>query len=398
MRTMTRTTITRAAGLLATVALLAGSTTAMAHEGKEHDPDTDERVVGERRAEAADTRLIARTNDWEVPATRVFLEGSRVFAEISAELAERHPKQFAAAVYADAPGDPAVVRFVGEPPREALELLAKLDLEVKVEGDATYSARALQERTNEVHAFLLESGYEQAVAAAMPDGTIEATVQGAGEVKLPRRLADGVKVEVTEKPVAQDAHTRGGAELLDDGSFECTSGFTVQNGSGTTGIATAGHCSGLNEYEQPSDGLVYSMTHVTEHYGFWGDAEWKTTPHVEPAEYYASTTDLREVNSMSSWLPVNTPTCKFGRTTLVRTCDDVYSNYVVAAFAGPVHYFLMATDDNNVDFGDSGGPWSFGTEADGITKGFMTLGGSTRDVWMRASLFPAAIGVSVRTQ
>lgn len=385
--------------LLATLSLALGATSAVAQEGHGHkDHDTGERVLTARESAAVDARQVARQHDWKTEPTLVFLEESRKFAELTSELEETHPEAYAAAVYAEDPGDPSVVRFVGTPPKEALDRIKESGLRVEVDDGARRSAKELRARTDAVHARLLESGYDQVVAAALPDGTIEASVFGKGSPELPRALSHGVRVTESDKPVAHDAHTRGGARLLDDGVFECTSGFSVRGFNGATGVATAGHCNGLNQYQQPSDLLTYSMTHQAEHYGFWGDAEWKTTTHIEPAEYYARSAEVREVNSVSNLLPVNTPTCKYGRASNVRTCDDVYSNYVVAAFAGPTHYFLMATDNNNVTFGDSGGPWSFSTEADGITKGFMTLGGSTRDVWMRASLFPIAISVNVITQ
>ena len=62
------------------------------------------------------------------------------------------------------------------------------------------------------------------------------------------------------------------------------------------------------------------------------------------------------------------------------------------------HWFLMANDNNFSAGGDSGGPISFGTEADGLNKGSMTLGGARRQVWVRGSLMPIAIGATIRTK
>lgn len=50
------------------------------------------------------------------------------------------------------------------------------------------------------------------------------------------------------------------------------------------------------------------MTHQGEHNGFFGDFEWKTTPHIEPAEFYATATQVRAVNSVLDALGVSVRT------------------------------------------------------------------------------------------
>lgn len=388
----------RAAGALTVLAmLLLQATVAGAHT--EDDPSTGEKVLDEESSASVDARLIARANGWRHDATLRHVRESRRFADLAGELAEAHPKTYASATFADKPGQPSLIRFVGEPPEDARAQVERSGLRVDVVGGATYSETALHERAQAVHERLSRSGYQQVVTAAMDDDRILASVYGAGDPELPRELAEGVKVSESREPVAVDEHTRGGGPLLSNGAFRCTSGFTVRAGNGTTGVATAGHCTGLNQYRQPSDNLTYSTTFQAQHYGFWGDFEWHTTPHIEPAEFFATSTQVRQVNSIDGWLPVGTPSCVYGRSSNARACDTVYSNFVITTMGnGTTHWFLMAMTDDNTIPGDSGGPWSFATIADGIHKGDITLGGARRNMWSRADLLPISLGVSVRTQ
>lgn len=388
----------RLTSLLVAAAALAAPTAAIALELDQHDSDTGEEALDVRAASRQDARLVAEQHDWRLEPTTAFVEQARDFAQLAAKVADAHPKTYAGAVYGEQPGDAALLRFVGEPPAEVWDLVERSRLPVEVVGGAKYSEQQLQERAKTVHELLVRSGFEQVATATTTDDGLVATVFGKGEAELPRELRDGLELSRSPEPIVVEEHTRGGARLLDDGVFECTSGFSVVSGAGTTGVATAAHCDGLNQYEQPSDGLVYSMTHQAQHYGLFGDAEWKTTPHIEPAEFYARADELREVNSVSNQLPVNVPSCVYGRSSDLRACDDVYSNFVIATFNGTTHWFLMAMDGDNTVPGDSGGPWSFGTEADGIHKGDLTLGGGRRNIWTRADLLPTMLNVSVRTQ
>lgn len=393
----------RLLSLLVAAAALAGPAAASAQDGSDreaaqHDPPAGEEVLDARAAAKADAHLMASQHDWKPELAAVHLEQSRAFTDLVADVAASYPKTYAGAVYAEEPGDASLLRFVGEPPEKVAALAERSRVPIKVVGDAKYSEQELQERAKAVHERLVRSGFEQVATATTSEDGLVATVFGKGDPDLPRDLSDGLELNRSREPIVVEEHTYGGARLLDDGVFECTSGFTVVSDTGTTGVATAAHCNGLNEYEQPSDGLIYDMTHQAQHYGIFGDAEWKTTPHVEPANFYARDGEKREVNSVSTQLPVNVPSCVYGRSSDLRACDDVYSNFVIATFNGTTHWFLMAMDSDNTIPGDSGGPWSYGTEADGIHKGDLTLGGGRRNIWSRADLLPAMLDVSVRTQ
>ena len=390
------------AGVLAVSLLVAvGTSPAAAHDDhsaedeKEHDHHES---IGYDESARVDARLVAASNGYRVSTALRFVEDSRRFAELTSSFADKHADTYAAAVYAEDPGDAALIRFKGRIPDDVAEQVRDLGFEVELDDSARYSAVQMQQYTGKVHDQLLESGWDQVVTSATPEQTIEATVYAKAGAELPRLPRD-VTVDVSEKPIAEDHHSRGGGNILNSTNGRiCTSGFTVEK-NGVHGVSTSGHCDTMDKYQEPDTLILYETDNEDSHYGFWGDYQWQSSPtHIDPAEYFARVNEIRDVNSVSDWLPVNTPTCSFGQTTQVRNCDEVYSNFVIATFSGPTHWFLMANDNNFSAPGDSGGPISWATEADGLNKGSMTLGGARRQVWVRGSLMPVAIGATIRTK
>lgn len=366
----------------------------------EHEDDHDhgEKSIGYEEAAWADAQLIAKANGYRTSDALRFVEDSRVFAEVTFQMSEKHRDSFATAVYSEDPGDPALIRFSGGVPKGVAEQVRDLGFEVKLDGSAKYSAVEMQGQMTKVHDSLLDAGFDQVVVAANTDQTLEATAYAKGEAKPPR-LPRSVKVTVSKEPIAEDHHSRGGGNILNSTNGRiCTSGFSVEK-NGVHGISTSGHCTTMDKFQEPDTGILYETDNEDSHYGFWGDFQWQSSPtHIDPAEYFARTNEIRDVNTISNWLPVNTPTCSFGQTTQVRNCDEVYNNSLTATFSGPTHYFLMANDNNFSAPGDSGGPISWSTEADGLNKGSITLGGARRQVWVRGSLMPIAIGATIRTK
>jgi hypothetical protein len=389
----------RAAGALAVIALLstASAGTIAAHDGEDHN-ESKLVSLGYKESAYSDARLIAKANRLEVGTALRFAEGSRVFADFASTISGKYPS-FAIAVYAENPGEASVLKFKGTVPEAVKRQVAELGMKIRLVGGAKYDAAGMEAFNGKIHNLLLDAGWSQVVTSATPAQTIEATVYSkGGEAKLPK-LPISVKVSVSNEPIAEDHHTRGGGNVLNSTGFRiCTSGFSVIK-DGVTGISTSGHCDTMDQFQEPDTLITYESDSEDSHYGFWGDYQWQSTPtHFDLAEYFARANEIRDVNSVSGLLPVNTPTCSFGRTTLVRNCDEVYSNSVIATFSGPTHFFLMANDNNFSSPGDSGGPISFGTEADGLNKGSMTLGGARRQVWVRGGLMPAAIGASIMTK
>lgn len=392
-------TLQAAAGILTAITLAASATSAVeAHNHDEHEQDDTTDSIGYEESVRSDALIIAKANGYRVSDAIEFTKDSRVFADITTAMSEKYRSTFAAAEYAEDPGEPALIRFKGGVPSEVEKQIRELRFEVIVDDTAKRSAVEMQRYTAKVHETLLEAGFDQVVTGATTAQTVEATVFAKDAAKLPRLPGD-VDIDVSKEPIAEDHHSRGGGNILNSSNGRiCTSGFSVVK-NGEYGISTSGHCDTMDKYQEPDTLTLYETDNEDSHYGFWGDYQWQSSPtHIDPAEYFARIGEIRDVNSVSGWLPVNTPTCSFGRTTLVRNCDEVYDNFVIATFSGPQHWFLMANDNNFSAPGDSGGPISFGTEADGLNKGSMTLGGSSRQVWVRGSLMPIAIGAEIRTK
>jgi len=165
-------------------------------------------------------------------------------------------------------------------------------------------------------------------------------------------------------------HSRGGNWVLDDGFRECTSGWSVSGPSGD-GIITAAHCVGLNEFEEP--GLApYSMTWRDQERGD-GDAEYHTTSHIELAEFFATSSSIRDVNSkkFSFFMFPGTSVCVYGRSSNIRGCSHaVEATFVTVTFTDGVTVsdLVRASGDTSIG-GDSGGGWSWNTEAWGVHSG-----------------------------
>lgn len=75
----------------------------------------------------------------------------------------------------------------------------------------------------------------------------------------------------------------------------------------------------------------------------------------------------------------------------------MYSTFVSGTFDGVLTESLVAMENDNTVGGDSGGPWSFRTEATGIYTGDAYLWSSAH-MFTVADLFPVSVHTSVRIQ
>lgn len=110
------------------------------------DPGTEEQVLDRQTAASVDAVIVAERNGWEPKATLSYLEQSRRFADLAAELGREFTNEYAGATFAERPGVSSLVRFVDQPPSGAIARIDKSELAVRIEGGAQYSEVALQER------------------------------------------------------------------------------------------------------------------------------------------------------------------------------------------------------------------------------------------------------------
>ena len=379
------------------IALL-GAQPAAAH----HDEEGPVNKVDAATAFNNDVAILARNRGWTLEATRNRMRFQDAFSNLVPKIAAKYANTYAGASMAPAPGDPAVIRFKGAVPPSAAADIAASGLTIDVKGGAKYTQKEIRERSTAIARYLMSLGYRDASTAVMPAGFVEVTIGSSSAPKpvLPPSLREDARITVIEGPANREEHTRGGAWLQVNGVNDCTSGFTVTSFGGTDGVSTAAHCTNwLDEYNPPNGDDDYDIDFQDEHLGLFGDMQWHTSDHVEPAEYYATSTEIRDQDSVEPFLGItnNSDYCIYGRSSNNRECDEVYSDFVNAISGLTLISSLVGMTEDNTIGGDSGGPWSFGNEATGGHRGDQWIWFKYRNVFSVADLFPAALGVFVQT-
>ena len=188
---------------------------------------------------------------------------------------------------------------------------------------------------------------------------------------------------------------QGGENLNVGETAECTSGFVVENSSGTRGIATAGHC----HNDLTDDGV--SLQLENEHYGLQGDFQWHTGTQEFPNEFYGgissgSEVSSRNVSSVAS-PSVGQTLCRNGRASN-KTCQEVRKANVCISTDNGDQCYLTIMGEKHSQTTDSGGPVYLSNTAYGIHKGWVyDPWPFTRDVFSRADNIYSALGVNIVT-
>ena len=312
------------------------------HVHAESDDKTDLQLTGihapvlkkqpPAEAELHDLQLVAKAKGWTVEQARADREAAEAVGAVAVKLAQQRPDLFVGSELAVEPGGAPRLYVKGPAEREVYDLVAASRAHIEIVDNQPYSYDELEKRKLEVHTALADMGYQDIMTAFdfREAGKINVEVtRRAGLPKASRQIADAlpaalrsdVRIRVLDEPVGEDFYAYGGMGVYDDGVFECTSGWSVQNFWGTTGVTTAGHCTGINQILHPGIGY-HSMTHQSEHRGVWGDIEWKTTVAIESPEFYATSSSIRDVTSVESWaaLSVGESICFYGRSSNSRDC------------------------------------------------------------------------------
>ncbi|TQV86288.1 hypothetical protein FKG94_01695 [Exilibacterium tricleocarpae] len=371
------------------------------------NPSTTVHKQTQEEALAQDLELVANAKGWTIAEAAADFKAAEAIGAIAVRLAATRPDLYVGSVLAEEPGGVPSLYVKGTGEKDVYDLVAKSGIEVNIVEKQPYSFDELEQRKLQVHSTLAEMGYENIATSFdfQAGGKIHAAVsrqyglpEQASQLRstLPKSLRDDVSITVSDEPVAVDLFAYGGMAVRDDGVFECTAGWSVENGAGTTGVTTAGHCTGINQIEHPGIGL-HAMTHQSEHRGIWGDIEWKTTVAIESAEFYATAASIRDVTSIEprAGISVGESICFYGRSSNSRDCSfDVSATSVSCTVSGVFNDRLVRMNGNSAIGGDSGGGWSFNFRAYGSVKGICG-GGSVFSV---ADLYDEALGVTVRTQ
>ena len=398
------------------------------------DDDHSHEQVYQTQAQAVyqDVEILADQSGLLVADVEKAIAFQTRFSELAQKINERFPDKISGLWVEPVPSTQGHMRFKGKIPNEIRALLKEHSLETKVKmrGNDKLSLGDQLRRVNIMAQSLLDMGYKNAMTAFnQQTQTIESTVQlGIGKAKPNKkalvaqmrkqlqqhkgqkeesRFVDNRALEFSEEELSLKAvsgyapmitfeHSRGGNWLRDDGFRECTSGWAVSGGSGD-GIITAAHCTGLNQFEEPGVPL-YSMTWRGQHLGPLGDTEYHTTTHIEPAEFYASSGQIREVNAWHwTWSMPGSAVCRYGRSSNIRTCNHTVLNIGVTVNQNGTLVGSMVTASNHSGIGgDSGGGWSWGNTAWGIHSGSIWNG--TTSVFTPIYEGMISVGTFIKTQ
>jgi streptogrisin C len=317
------------------------------------------------------------------------------------KLQDDYPDSFSAATWTGP--DSLSIALVGKAPSGAIAAAKAAGFDVTFTV-APVSLAELTKRQDEVVSALARTGAADYTVAIDPiSGRVLVTLGSnrTDDLPDPSELLAGVSaagvtsIDVTQVvgAVAHPWSGYGGAELYQGTAYECTTGFSVVQGS-TTGVATAGHCgSSLTTYFDPFQGATHSLTYKNGHVGTWGDFEWFTTSGTEVNQYYYSNSGAkRSVTSVMSPFVLRQSLWWYGRGTFNEYTSTV--KYINVTVASRGHMVCMTQSLGGP--GDSGGPVYNSSVAAGFTFGEALIDGGWRMCFSQAQYIDDAIGVSIK--
>jgi hypothetical protein len=201
------------------------------------------------------------------------------------------------------------------------------------------------------------------------------------DIHIEIKISNGSVFVPTSRPSGHRGGMKG-FKNTEPGSFEflCTTGWSVSDRfSSDTGIVTAGHCEfprgGLDAYGSDNPDLYMKRKKVW--YGFrTQDAAYYTNLSYSPVTpfFYSDEFDIRPVRHVKNLdKMIGSTVCRYGRATNFRSCAHGVTSTTAYMKLGDVWPYLLGplvriTDDTS-SCGDSGGGWSWGTQAWGVHTG-----------------------------
>jgi hypothetical protein len=363
-----------------------------------------------------DLKLTAEAHGWTIDEARAVFLAAEAVGTVAVALAEVQPESFVASALG-APGEPPVIYLKGSADEQAVGIIGKSEVPVKVVDNQPYSFDELTKIVELINDDLRLAGYSsygvgfdarrgayfEVGIAPQLHGEFGFNGESAEQVANDLvRLASmrgqsiAVQVEIAGQNAVGLTAAFGGMRMSDDGNPECTSGFSVSRISdGVTGITTAGHCTGINQVIHPGH-ATHATAVKTGHEGLWGDIEWHTTSESEPDDFYSNTSTIRDVESVEpgTGYTYGEPICFYGRSSNSADCSSVVglSNYSCTPENITKSHLIRMSKFLGIP-GDSGGPWYYGNRAFGSHIGYCF----NRDIFSIADAFDEAIGVRVRT-
>lgn len=372
------------------------------------DPDPKDRYQNPEESLKDDLGITAEGRGWTFEEAEAQYQVAEIIGEIAAKIAPERLDVFVGTALAEKPGGTPTLYLKGESDSFVREVIKESGLDVIVADGQPYSFLELQERNQRLNRELTGLGYGDLSSGFDITNLGAISVEIAAERELPsdpeeilkglsEEFQKGVELTVADKLGNTAEHGYGGMAAYTGATFNCTTGWTVVNPSGTTGVSTAGHCTGISQAWQPGHGMI-DLDFQQQHRGYWGDMEWHTTPgHIDVAEFYAHPNTRRPTLTVEPWysFTVGESICMFGRSTNVRHCSlDVQNTWWSCTLDGFLTDSLVRMDGDVTIGGDSGGGWSWNNRAYGSHVGDC----SWQNVFSRADDMNEAIGASVLTQ
>lgn len=355
-----------------------------------------DRVLSAEQALRQDARSYARSQNVSVKEALRRLKLQPVIGQLNAALADAERDTFAGLWIEHSPYR-VVARFTDPAAMgRAAETLAGTGLERLVELEpAHYSLAQLEAQQAEVHRMArqlgtkieseinLQTNWVQVYARDPRD--LSARVKSFG-----RSLPAGVVVLPVERLSTPEVDIYGGLAIS-----TCTTGFSVQNGSGTRGVSTAAHCSNTQSYS--GSALTYQSGDITGNQ----DVQWHTAPGFTVTNQFNSGIGIRNCTATlgRSGQSVGDYVCKNGKTSGY-TCGSISSTTYSPSYVTSASATFIRVDNNQgyADLssgGDSGGPWFLGNTAYGTHSG--EPGADAGDSIYMAINYISSLGVSVLT-
>lgn len=325
------------------------------------------------------------------------------FSTLMDEIRQAFPNTVAAVeIDPDGTGG-AKVRFSGEAPQAAVEVLEEFPQPVTIRDDAGFTERQLTEDLTSAHMAVYEdervtsAGSNLDIRDASVTVAIEfATDLTATQVELAAEelqdLAESTTEDARVSVTIVDAITIEEDAIIGGGhTTPCTAGFTVQSAStGAEGVLSAAHCGSIS---YTHEGVSYALTQQDEHYGSLGDIQWLTPDDAGVSVMPQFTPNPPTIrNTVGSGMPeVGQRLYQYGKTEGPTDDDVVQINSCRGSICG-----LTAMSTRQRDGGDSGGPVFAGNRAYGIHSGNTTVDGSSSHdgftrIWSAEDVFDVLV-------
>ncbi|MDD7541918.1 MAG: S1 family peptidase [Mobiluncus porci] len=303
------------------------------------------------------------------------------FSEIVTKASTQYSDKYAGAGISE-DRNSAWIWFTGGVPRNIIEDVRKLPVNVELRGDLPISLEKLSEKQ--------WIKYQAALRSYPADDLVSTMSVENNEISIHYRPLLSQRTSATRSGVMTsapdsdgttvvfqpDASVSSTAEALYGGGYlsNCTAGFSIRK-SGVTenGLVTAGHCRSPQRYG--AQGQI-TLTQKGTYIGSLGDISiYHADSGWTAPQFYYAPGKLRNISSVNDTY-VGQKICVNGKTT-ANHCTTVFS----VSNCGDGACGLTATNTYITQRGDSGAPWFWNNVGYGIHQGKIVVNGVARSAF-----------------